>query len=176
VSLPDLAPLVRFDERLREVPIDPRAVEAALREASRALDAADEPNERLKPADLRGHRRTHPRPGRRVDCPPPQGARAGRRRARRRGQDPARRGVPLRRPARRRRPGAREALTDARQSGAHLDFALQHLGKALLDTGKPEGAVAVLEEAWALRRDGGDAELIRSTELALALARGRQGT
>jgi HTH-type transcriptional regulator, pleiotropic regulator of extracellular virulence genes len=51
------------------------------------------------------------------------------------------------------------------------DFALQHLGKCLLDAGHVERAEAVLEEALALRREKGDAELIRSTAAALARAR-----
>ena len=47
MSLPNLGPLVRFDERLREVAVDAPTVEAALKEAVSALEAAEEPDQRL---------------------------------------------------------------------------------------------------------------------------------
>lgn len=52
-----------------------------------------------------------------------------------------------------------------------VDFALQHKGKHLIDTGRPEEAVRCLQEALTLRRAKGDPELIRSTVAALDLAR-----
>lgn len=50
-------------------------------------------------------------------------------------------------------------------------FALQHLGKTLLDAGRFEEAVETLETALAVRRDLGEPSLIASTEQALAVAR-----
>ena len=64
-----------------------------------------------------------------------------------------------------------QALVDARRSEVHIDFALQHLGKALVDAGRPARAATLLEEALELRRERGDAQLIESTEFALARAR-----
>ena len=52
------------------------------------------------------------------------------------------------------------------------DFALQHLGKTLLDTGRSDEAVQAFEAALELRLAKGDASLVASTEQALALARG----
>ena len=52
-------------------------------------------------------------------------------------------------------------------------YALQHLGKTLLDAGARREATALLEDTLALRRAGGDAALIASTERALAAARER---
>ena len=61
------------------------------------------------------------------------------------------------------------------------DFALQHLGKCLLDEGRVSEAVEAFEEALQLRLEKGDAELIDSTRRALERARhrdamGRQGS
>lgn len=160
MTLPDLGGLVRLDERLREVPVDRLAVEAALRDAKRmgrltyagnaarilgrteesiallleALDAAE--------GDLVVA--AHIRLGEAYRC-------ADR-------PDEAVRELEY-------------ALAEARRSGAYVDFALQHLGKALIDAGSSERAVIVLEEALALRRERGEAELVESTQLALARAR-----
>jgi tetratricopeptide (TPR) repeat protein len=51
-----------------------------------------------------------------------------------------------------------------------LDFALQHLGKTLLDAGRSDAAEP-LEEALALREAKGDAELVQSTRAALERTR-----
>jgi kanamycin kinase len=51
-------------------------------------------------------------------------------------------------------------------------YALQHLGKALADAGRPVDAEDALARALALRRAGGDEELVASTEAALARLRG----
>jgi tetratricopeptide (TPR) repeat protein len=56
---------------------------------------------------------------------------------------------------------------------AYEDFALQHLGKCLMDQGDAE-ATGYLDQALALRRAKGDASLIDSTERALTLARNRR--
>lgn len=53
----------------------------------------------------------------------------------------------------------------------YLHFALQHLGKTLLDAGRLQDAVETLETALAVRRELGEPSLIASTEQALAVAR-----
>lgn len=173
MSLPDLARLVRFDERLREVPTDSVAVEAALGEATRALDTAREPEDRLRLLTYAGKAaRVLGRTDESIEYLQAAFDTADGERAV---------GAQIRlgeayRCADRHDEAVRileEALLAARGSGAYLDFALQHLGKALVDAGRPALAVAPLEEALELRRKGGDAELIESTERALARAVGR---
>ncbi len=56
-------------------------------------------------------------------------------------------------------------------AGPREHYALQHLGKTLVDAGRPGEAVALLERALEQRRELGDAELVASTELALERAR-----
>jgi tetratricopeptide (TPR) repeat protein len=51
------------------------------------------------------------------------------------------------------------------------DFALQHLGKTLLDGGRAAEAEPLLSEALALREAKGDSALVESTRLALDRAR-----
>ena len=53
------------------------------------------------------------------------------------------------------------------------DFALQHLGKTLLDAGRAAEAAQALGAALELRRVKGDPALVASTEEALDLARER---
>lgn len=67
----------------------------------------------------------------------------------------------------------RRALELAREPehADRLDFALQHLGKCLVEMGRLEEATACFEEALALRQAKGDAGLIASTEQALGVAR-----
>lgn len=63
----------------------------------------------------------------------------------------------------------RRALELAPAPVAH--YALQHLGKTLLDRGAAAEAATRLEAALEQRRATGDAALVRSTERALAAAR-----
>ncbi|MFC4334311.1 tetratricopeptide repeat protein [Salininema proteolyticum] len=68
----------------------------------------------------------------------------------------------------------REALALAEGLSRRLwAFAAQHWGKFLIDAGRPEEAVKVLEEVLRVRRGEGEADLVASTELALAVARKR---
>lgn len=173
MTLPDLGALVRCDERLREVAVDPIAVEGALKEATRALEAAEDPAERLRLLTYAGNaarilgRADESIALSRLALDAADGDRAIAARIR---LGEAYRCAD--------RPGEavaelKAALDDARRAGTHVDFALQHLGKALLDAGEPARAVSVLEEALELRRRRGDAALVESTERALAKARGR---
>jgi tetratricopeptide (TPR) repeat protein len=54
----------------------------------------------------------------------------------------------------------------------YRDFALQHLGKTLIDADRANDAVPLLEEALAIRHQKRSPDLIASTEEALARARG----
>jgi tetratricopeptide (TPR) repeat protein len=60
-----------------------------------------------------------------------------------------------------------QALERARARGFMVDFALQHLGKCLVELGQKDEALACFHEALALRRAKGDAGLIASTEEAI---------
>jgi len=62
----------------------------------------------------------------------------------------------------------RSALDTARSQHPELvDFALQHIGKHLMERGDLAGAEAHLQEALRLRIAKGDSELIESTQAAL---------
>jgi len=65
----------------------------------------------------------------------------------------------------------REALTLSASGDALHDFALQHLGKCLLEMNRYDESIACLEQALERRREKGIQPLIDSTEQALALAR-----
>jgi tetratricopeptide (TPR) repeat protein len=171
MSLPDLRLLVRFDEQLREAPLDREAVENALSAATRALDAHPDDVKLLvyagNAARILGRadesialfeRALAAAEGERASA-----ARIGLGEAYRCADRPAEAVAQL-----------EAALSEARHTGAHLDFALQHLGKAVLDAGDQARAAALLEEALELRRHKGDAALIESSERALALSRRRE--
>jgi len=63
------------------------------------------------------------------------------------------------------------ALSDDADALALRDFALQHLGKCLMEVGRYDESIDTLEQALKLRRQKGNQPLIDSTEQALALAR-----
>jgi HTH-type transcriptional regulator, pleiotropic regulator of extracellular virulence genes len=65
------------------------------------------------------------------------------------------------------------ALTSDDDARALRDFALQHLGKCLLEMGRYDEAITHLDEALTLHRTKQTESLIESTEQALALARSR---
>lgn len=68
------------------------------------------------------------------------------------------------------------ALERARANApALVDLALHHLGKHLIDAGRPAEAIACLQEALALRRQKADATLVASTAAALRLAHASAG-
>ena len=69
---------------------------------------------------------------------------------------------------------AEATLRDALEGAPELrHFALQHLGKTLLDLGRTGEAVEALQSALELRLAVGDESLVASTRLALEHARGR---
>jgi tetratricopeptide (TPR) repeat protein len=163
LQLPDLTSLARQDEQLRDVATDRQAVEAALTEAERGLAAGETAalhtyagqaarllgrNESAI-AHLSSALELHPTPQARI--------RLGE--AYRCADRPDDAIAEL-----------TAALADARKT-PYEDFALQHLGKALLDAGRAQEAVEAVTAALELRRAKGDPALIDSTERALRLAR-----
>ncbi len=66
----------------------------------------------------------------------------------------------------------RDALARTRtgEASAYEDFALQHLGKCLVEMGEVEEAIACFDRALVLRWMKADPELIASTEAALHAA------
>jgi tetratricopeptide (TPR) repeat protein len=68
----------------------------------------------------------------------------------------------------------REALSQVDAHPAegerYRHFAMQHLGKCLIDARRYEESLTVLHEALRIRREIGDTVLIESTTLAIALA------
>jgi HTH-type transcriptional regulator, pleiotropic regulator of extracellular virulence genes len=163
LQLPDLTALARMDERLREVATDTAAVESALAEAERQLAGGEKAALHTyagQAARLLGaHDAAIAHLSRALELEPSPQARI------RLGE--------AYRCADRTDDAIAElstALTDARGT-AYEDFALQHLGKALLDAGRTGDARAALTAALELRRAKGDAALIESTERALASER-----
>ena len=180
-QLPDLEVLALFDARLRQVPRDPIALAAAARLATRQLRQARSVGDRDAELRLRGYLGTAYRILGRWR------AASGHLRAAyslaRAANLPAAEVVALIRLGEVDRcrdafPSAeacfREALAKCRADsrlGVYEDFALQHLGKCLLDMGCHAEALSCLDAALHLRTAKGDAALIASTEAALNLAR-----
>lgn len=54
---------------------------------------------------------------------------------------------------------------------SYLDFALQHKGKCLLEMNQAGEAITCFQKAYRIRKEKGDADLLRSTQLALTFAR-----
>jgi tetratricopeptide (TPR) repeat protein len=174
VTLPDLEGLSREDARLRWVAADPAAVEAAAAEAEARLD--DPEADRLRLLGYLGN--AYRLLGRHTDAVAAHeqardlAASAGVIRAY---------AVALVRLGESYRCAdrfveaegvLRQALAVAPPGVGH--FALQHLGKTLLDRGAAAEAEGVLDEALDRRLAAGDAALVRSTERALAAARSRR--
>lgn len=180
-SLPDLKGAISMDDRLREIAQNERLIEGAIAEAQLAVDEARRNGDRRSEVRLLGYLGNAFRVLGRGDEAIAaleeslRGAEAlGDERARaialiRLGE--AQRCRDELKPAEN---TLRRALSTARarsEAADLVDFALQHLGKCLLDLGRLDEAEAVLEEALVLRKAKGDDELIASTELALARLR-----
>ncbi len=173
-ALPDLADLGVFDERLRQVAADPARVEQALARASTALAATNDAADRVRLLAYIGN--AERMLGRSEDAIAHlrESATTARKHGHQRAHAIAliRIGEAYRRSDRlvESEEQLRAALTivaDVPLDGLR-DFALQHLGKCLVETGRSDEAVSVLEEALAIREEKGAADLIASTELALA--------
>jgi tetratricopeptide (TPR) repeat protein len=166
-TLPDLEGLTRFDERLRQVAEDRAAVERAIDAAREQLDRVEAPEE---VSMLLAYLGNACRAVGRLDealayhCAALGGERSS---------------AALIRLGETHR--CREEYVEAervlRQAldqavGTTLeDFALEHLGKTLVDRGDASAAQPLLERALELRRKKGNVDLVASTEAALARAR-----
>ncbi len=176
-ELPDLKPHGVFDERLREVASEPAAVERALAAGRRALTEATEPREESRLLGYVGnalrmlgrHDEAVAAQARALALAEELGDARGVVVARIRLGEALRCADELERAE----AELRTALAAARMQPelALTDFALQHLGKTLLDTGRAGEAEPLLAEALALRQEKGDAALVESTRLALDRAR-----
>jgi kanamycin kinase len=171
--LPDLDAHVRWDERLRHVPTEPAEVERAIELARAELAATDDLPDRCR---LHGYLGNAARLlGRDEEALRELGSCLEL--AEELGDERARTVALIRiGEAYRcfdRLDDAEATLRGALDGAAELrHFALQHLGKTLADRGRAAEAVAVLEEALALRRAAGAGTLAESTQLALERARG----
>jgi tetratricopeptide (TPR) repeat protein len=169
--LPDLDDLARWDERLRQVAADRAGVEAAAAAAREQLASAADTRERARlhgflgnAARMLGH---DSEAVEELECSLALATELG---------DPDLAAVATIRLAEAHRcfdrfERAEELLRSALELGPRRDFALQHLGKTLVDAGRTAEGVALLEEALELRLAAGDAELVSSTRLALDRAR-----
>jgi tetratricopeptide (TPR) repeat protein len=171
MNLPDLEALSREDERLRWVAADPGTVEEAAARAERQL--REEGADRLRLLGYLGN--AYRLLGRHEEAVAAhEGARdlaASREQRRAHAVALVRLGESYRCADRLAEAEAtlRAAVEVAPPEVAH--FALQHLGKTLLDRGAAAESAAVLEEALRLRRERGDQDLVRSSERALEAAR-----
>ena len=166
--LPDLDALARFDDRLRAVADDPAAVRRALAEARARIGDGGDPARLLGYAGnalrLLGEHEEAVAAHREALAAAPAG-RAGLAARIRLGESlrcaddfaGAEREL-------------RAALEQAGAASPLRHFALQHLGKTLVDAGRREEAATVLAEALALREAKGDAALVESTRAALERA------
>jgi tetratricopeptide (TPR) repeat protein len=172
--LPDLGQLGGWDERLRQVPTDEQAVAGAI-ELARAELAAT--------ADLREQCRLHGYLGnaaRMLGREDEALHELGRslELAERLRDERARTVAAIRigevERCFDRLDEAEATLRDALEGAPELrHFALQHLGKTLLDLGRTREAVEALQSALELRLAVGDDSLVASTRLALEHARNR---
>ena len=174
MALPDLGARCGWDERLRQVPDDPGFVEQAIARARAELAATADPRQRCR---LNGYLGNAARLlGRDEDAVAELGESLAL--AEKLGDERAVTTASIRLgEAHRcfdRLEEAEVCLRVALDGPADLrDFALQHLGKTLLDAGRTVEAAQALEAALELRLAKGVPVLVASTEQALAVARER---
>ena len=171
--LPDLGELGDWDERLRQVPTDGEAVADAIELARAELGATTDLCEQCR---LHGYLGNAARLLGRED----EALRELRRSlelADRLGDERSRTVAAVRIGEAQRcfdhLDEAEATLRDALEGAPELrHFALQHLGKTLLDLGRTGEALEALQSALELRLAVGDESLVASTRLALEHARG----
>ena len=170
--LPDLDALVRWDARLRHVPTDAAAVERAIALARAELATTDDRREQGR---LHGYLGNAARLLGRDDEAMRELGRSLEL-AEQLGDERARTVAAIRIGEAHRcfdRLDEAEAVLRGALDGPDelRHFALQHLGKTLVDQGRAPEAVELLEEALALRLAAGGDDLAESTRLALDRAR-----
>ncbi|HEX5165225.1 MAG TPA: tetratricopeptide repeat protein [Thermomicrobiales bacterium] len=184
-KLPDISDAIRFDENLREVPRWPDRIAYALRRARKQLAEAREAGYDTQILRTLGYLTDASRVAGDLDAAVTYGQEALER-ARASGNSNAIVANLIRlgeahtyrdEPAVA-EPLLREALALSSQgdSGPLQDYALQHLGKLLLETGSYDESITYLEQALALRQAKGNQPLIESTQQALDLVRARRET
>jgi len=176
-ELPDLSLHGLFDQQLREVASDPAAVQRALAAGRQALAEATGPREEARLLGYVGnalrmlgrHAEAEAAQARALALAEELGDARGLVVARIRLGEALRCADELERAE----AELRTALAAARAqpSLGLTDFALQHLGKTLLDGGRAREAEPLLAEALVLREAKGDDALVESTRLALDRAR-----
>jgi tetratricopeptide (TPR) repeat protein len=185
-GLPDLATLATFGADLRQVPIDAENLEAAVNAATTRLTRIEAAGSSQVALDLLGyvgnglrilgrldqavmHLERAVALARRLNRPKAEVANLIRLGEAHRNADDYAAAEPCFR-------AALDRIRDERDDlRAYENFALQHLGKCLIDAGRAVEAISCLERALALRHAKGDADLIASTEVALAQARDAAG-
>jgi HTH-type transcriptional regulator, pleiotropic regulator of extracellular virulence genes len=180
-KLPDINEAIAFDENLREVPRWPERIAYAIRRGRKQLQQARDDENETQILRTLGYLTDACRVSGELDAAVAYGHEAVER-ARAAGNRNAEVANLIRLAEAHKyrdehaiaEPLFREALAltsdDAR---ALRDFALQHLGKCLLEMGRYDEAITHLDEALTLRRTKQTESLIESTEQALALARSR---
>jgi tetratricopeptide (TPR) repeat protein len=174
-QLPDLSAFTEWDEQLREVAADHEAIETAITAAESQLAQGDPRAESRLLGYLGNATRTLGRTDesldylrRSLDAALDETARIKamiRIGETHRCRDEHETGIAV----------LTEAAALARVEAPELeDFALQHLGKCLVDAGRTPEGVEQLERALALRLGKGDPSLIASTAEALARAGQRE--
>ncbi len=181
-KLPDISEAVAFDENLREIPRWPERIAYAIRRGRKQLQQARDDGNETQILRTLGYLTDACRVYGELDSAVAYGQEAVER-SRTTGNRNAEvanlvrlgEAYKYREEHAIAEPLFREALDLTADGDAEMlrDFALQHLGKCLLEMGRYDEAIAHLEEALALRRAKTNQPLIESSEQALALARTR---
>jgi tetratricopeptide (TPR) repeat protein len=181
-KLPDLSEAIAFDENLREVPRWPERIAYAIRRGRKQLQQSREDGNETQILRALGYLTDACRVFGELDAAVAYGQEAVER-SRAAGNRNAEIANLIRLGEAHKyrdehviaEPLFREALDLTSDGDVQVlrDFALQHLGKCLLEMGRYDEAITQLEDALALRRAKQNQSLIESTENALALARTR---
>jgi len=182
-KLPDISDAVTFDENLREVPRWPDRIAYAIRRGRRQLQEAREAGNETQIMRTLGYLTDACRVAGETDAAVSYGQEALER-SRAAGNRNAEVANLIRLGEAHKYRDEHEtaeslfrealAMTSAADADPLHDFALQHLGKCLLEQGRYDEALQHLEQALELRRAKGNQQLIESTEAAIALALTRQ--
>lgn len=181
-KLPDISEAIAFDENLREVPRWPERIAYAIRRGRKQLQQARDDGNETQILRTLGYLTDACRVSGELDAAVAYGREAVEH-ARAAGNRNAEVANLIRLGEAHKyrdehaiaEPLFREALALTSDSDAETlrDFALQHVGKCLLEMGRYDEAITHLEEALTLRQARRTESLIESTEQALALAQSR---
>lgn len=181
-KLPDISDSIAFDENLREIVTGPERVAFAIRRARKRLQQARDVGNATQILRTLGYLTDACRVAGELDAAVRYGQEAVER-----ARSAANRNAEVANLIRLgeahkyrdehaiAEPLFRQALALSTEGDARTlhDFALQHLGKCLIEMGKYDEAIVSLEQALDIRRGKATQALIESTEQALRLARTR---